>query len=168
MRSVSRTAASCFHHGSDPKARPSASSVGGQASSTSLEKTATVSGGLERSGSTDAGHIYVETVLDRYLWLPGTPPRTSRQDRRLARALYERGIPLATVQAALLLGASRRTLRAKEAPPLAPIRTLHYFLPLVEEVRQNLPAAGYCEYLESRLRPWADIKVERVWRLESG
>lgn len=125
-------------------------------------------GGLKRSGGSDPGRIYVQAVLDRYLWLPGTPTRSSRQDRRLARALYERGIPLATVQAALLLGASRRTLRTKEAPPLAPIRTLHYFLPLVEEILQNPPAAGYCEYLESKLRQEADIKVEKVWHLKSG
>jgi hypothetical protein len=125
-------------------------------------------GRLKRSASTEAGRIYVEAVLDRYLWLPATPTRISRHDRRLARTLYERGIPLATVQAALLLGAARRAFRAENAAPLPPIRTLHYFLPLVEEVLQAPPAAGYCEYLESKLRPRAEIKVEKVWRLESG
>jgi hypothetical protein len=134
---------------------------------TSLGRTATVSSRL-RSASTVAGRIYVEAVLDRYLWLPGTPTRTSRHDRRLARALYERGIPLATVQTALLLGAVRRTFRAKDAPELPPIRTLHYFWPLVEEVLQAPPVAGYCEYLENKLRPWADTKAESTWHLESG
>ena len=126
-----------------------------------------MSGGL-RSASTDAGRVYVEAVLDRYLWLPGTPTRASRHDRRLVRTLYESGIPLAIVQAALLLGAVRRTFRSLDAPSLPPVRTLHYFLPLIKEALGDPPAAGYCEYLESKLRPWADTKAENAWHLESG
>jgi hypothetical protein len=120
------TAASRSNHGSDSKPSSCAASAGGRASSSSLGRVATASGCLKRSALTDAGRIYVEAVLDRYLWLPGTPMRASRQDRRLARGLYERGVPLAVVQAALLLGAARRTFRPPDALPLPPIRTLHY------------------------------------------
>lgn len=106
----------------------------------------------------DAGRIYVEAIIERYLWLPGTPSRTSRSDRRLAGSLYERGIPLAIVQMALLLGASRRVFRSENAPPLPPIRTLHYFLPVVDELLEQPVAPGYAEYLESKLLPLADVK----------
>jgi hypothetical protein len=114
-----------------------------------------------RNAATDAGRIYVEAVLDLYLWLPGTPARTSRHDRGLARTLYERGVPQAVVRAALLLGAARRAFRGEEARRLPPIRTLHFFLPLIEEVIEDPPAPGYAEYLEGKLRPLADAKVER-------
>lgn len=133
-----------------------ASSAAGRASSSSG------SSGL-RNAATDAGRVYIETVLDRYLWLPGTPTRASRQDRRLARGLYERGIPLAVVQAALLLGAARRTFRPPDSLPLPPIRTLHYFLRVIEEIQESPPVPDYLDYLESKLRPWADAKAEDVW-----
>ena len=168
MRSIDKTAASWPNHGRDTQPSPSVSSVGGQARSSSLGETPRVSGSRKRNASTEAGRIYVEAVLDRYLWLPGTPRRASRHDRRLARALYERGIALATVQAALLLGVARRSFRADDAPALPPIRTLHYFLPLVEEVLQSPLATGYDEYLESKLRPLAEAKMEQLWGLHSG
>lgn len=123
---------------------------------------------VQRRSSTQAGRVYVEAVLDCYLWLPGTPTRTSRHDRRLAQVLYERGLPLVTVQAALLLGAARRALRSQDAPPLPPIRTLHYFLPLIEEILESPLVPGYAEYLERKLLPRADAKAEKSRRLESG
>ncbi len=69
---------------------------------------------------------YVAAVLARYLWLPETPTQTSRHDRRLARSLYEGGVPLIAVEAALLLGGARRALRGMSAAALPPIRALHY------------------------------------------
>lgn len=115
-----------------------------------------------RSVATDAGRLYSEAVLDRYLWLPGTPTRTSRNDRRLARTLYERGIPLRVVLAALLLGAARRSFRAYDAPPLPPVRTLHFFLAIVEEMLEQPPTADYLEYLERKLLPLADAKASQL------
>jgi len=114
----------------------------------------------KRSRVTDAGRIYVEAVLERYLWLPGTPMRTSRRDRQLAGSLYERGVPLAIIQSALLLGAARRAFRREGSPPLPRIRTLHYFLPIVDELLEQPVAADYFEYLEKKLLPLADTKTE--------
>jgi hypothetical protein len=121
-----------------------------------------------RSALTDAGRIYVDAILDHYLWLPGTPARASRHDRRLARTLYERGVTLRAIRAALVLGAARRVLRSKDAPALPPIRTLHYFLPLLEEIIELPPDDGYVEYLEAKLAPLADAKTERSGHIQSG
>lgn len=104
---------------------------------------------------------YVQALLRRYLWLPGTPPRTSRHDRRLAKTLFVRGIPLCIVEAALLLATARRTFRSKDALPLPPIRSMYYFLPVVEEVlhdptQQDLE---YVRYLERKLSPLAEAKA---------
>ena len=99
--------------------------------------------------------IYVETVIRDYLWLPGTPRLASRQDRRLAASLYEQAVPLPVVHAALLLAAARRTLRSSHLLPLPAIRTLHYFLPVIEEVLHSPPDPGYVDYLAGKLKPFA-------------
>ena len=108
------------------------------------------------------GRFYVETVIRDYLWLPGTPRRASRQDRRLATSLYEQAVPLPVVHAALLLGAARRTLRSSHLVPLPPIRTLHYFLPVVEEVLHSPPDPGYVDYLAGKLKPFAQGKASSL------
>lgn len=105
------------------------------------------------------GRLYVETVIRDYLWLPGTPRRASRQDRRLATSLYEQAVPLPVVHAALLLGAARRTLRSSHLVPLPAIRTLHYFLPVIEEVLHSPPDPGYVDYLAGKLIPFAREKT---------
>jgi len=145
--------------GGRPQTRPRASAAVAEASSSNATHSVATHPG-RRSASTDAGRVYVEAVLDRYLWLPGTPTRTSRHDRRLARTLYERGIPLKAIRASLALGAARRALRSKDAPALAPIRTLHFFLPVLEEILELPPGDGYAEYLEAKLLPLADAKAE--------
>ena len=104
----------------------------------------------------DQERLYLEAVLTAYSSLPGTPVRPSRQDRRLARDLCRRGVPLSTVRAALLLAAARRTIRS--GPPLPPVRTLHYFLPAIEEVLQQPLVPGYVEYLAAKLKPFASQK----------
>ncbi len=99
----------------------------------------------------DQERIYLDSVLGTYSSLPGTPGRPSRQDRRLARDLCRRGVPLRAVRTALLLAAARRTLRS--GPPLAPVRTLHYFLPALEEVLTLPPEPEYVDYLAAKLQP---------------
>ena len=93
---------------------------------------------------------YVDAVLRSYVSLPGTPERASRRDRRLARELHLRGVSLATIRTALLLATARRTFRRS---PLAAVRTLHYFLPVIEEVAATPPEGDYVDYLAAKLRP---------------
>lgn len=77
---------------------------------------------------------YLQALLDLYLHLPDTPQRVSRHDLRLARHLWERQIPLPMIDTALLLASARRAARSPDAVPLGPIRSLHYFLPVIEEL----------------------------------
>jgi len=104
----------------------------------------------------DQERLYLETVLATYNSLPGTPPRPSRRDRQVARELCRRCVPLRAVRAALLLATARRTLRS--GPPLPPVRTLHYFLPVIDEVLAQPLEPAYVEYLDDRLRPFASQK----------
>ncbi len=93
---------------------------------------------------------YVTRVLDQYVNLPGTLRRVLRQDRRTALALYRRGVRLDLVENAFVLAIARRTFRSN-ADHLEPIRCLHYFVPVVDELIQEPPLPEYLEYLKSRL-----------------
>ena len=109
----------------------------------------------------DQERLYVEAILATYSSLPGAPPRSSRRDRQLARELCRRCVPLRTVRSALLLATARRTLRS--GPPLPPVRTLHYFLPVIEELLAQPIEPGYIEYLDARLKSLASQK-RASWR----
>ena len=88
----------------------------------------------EITAATQARENYGRQLLDRYRRTPGTCGRTRREDRRLAAQLHRRGIPSAVVTAAFALAASRRHHNEPGLPPLPPIRSLHYFLPVIEEL----------------------------------
>jgi len=98
---------------------------------------------------------YRQTLIDLYLRLPDTPHRLSRFDLRLVRQLWERQIPLTVIETAFLLASLRRTARRPDAIPLGPIRSLHYFLPVIEELLSHPVPESYLAYLRSKvtLRP---------------
>jgi hypothetical protein len=95
---------------------------------------------------------YVRQVLEAYRATPGTAGVVRRADRLLALQLQERGVPLETVENALVLAAARRTIRSSEAPPLGTVRSLAYFLPVIEEVLQLNVSQQYFEHLRRRLQ----------------
>jgi hypothetical protein len=96
---------------------------------------------------------YRQTVTDLYLRLPDTPRRLSRFDLRLLRDLWERQIPLTIVETAFLLASARRAARPADALPLGPIRSLSYFLPVIEELLQTplQHADAYLAYLRTKV-----------------
>ena len=94
---------------------------------------------------------YVVQVLHLYLTLAETPTRHSRLDRQLAEDFYDQHIELEQVEAALILASARRLLRNSEAPKLGPIRSLHYFVPVIEEVRKSPISPDYIAYLRRKL-----------------
>jgi hypothetical protein len=49
------------------------------------------------------------------------------------------------------LATVRRCLRDPALPPLSPIRSLHYFVPLLEEVQATPLAPEYVQYLRGKL-----------------
>ena len=102
-------------------------------------------------------NAYRQTVLDLYLRLPDTPRRLSRYDLRLVHQLWERQVPFTVVEMAFLLTSARRATRHPNAIPLGPIRSLHYFSPVIEELLQTplWHSDTYLAYLRSKvtLRP---------------
>ena len=97
------------------------------------------------------GRAYVQAVLAAYLKLPDTPTRSRPPDRRLASQFHDRNIPLHTVKDALLLASARRVLRSQEAPRLVSVRSLYYFVPVIEELLETPLPKGYSRYLESKI-----------------
>lgn len=94
---------------------------------------------------------FVATVLRAYLDLPETPNRARPADRALARSLFHNHVPLSMIEAALLLASARRLVRPLTASPLNPVRSLHYFLPVIDELKANPPCPSYLDYLRRKI-----------------
>jgi hypothetical protein len=94
---------------------------------------------------------YVHRVLEAYQHTPGTSGQVRPPDRQLALELQQRGIPLRTVENAFLLAAARRIFRPAQAPPLTTVRSLAYFLPVIEELLATTIDENYFEYLRRKL-----------------
>ena len=94
---------------------------------------------------------YVRQVLEAYRKTPGTMGTVRRADRLLAAQLHQRGLSLKVIENALVLAATRRLIRPSEAPPLGTIRSLAYFLPVIEEVLASHVNPEYFEYLRYKL-----------------
>ena len=90
---------------------------------------------------------YVTNVLRLYRRLQGSPARYRRADRQLAAKLHRRGVSLEIVEIALRLATARRNARPPDADPLTPVRSLHYFLPVIDEMPHGPPPDGYLDYL---------------------
>jgi len=95
---------------------------------------------------------YVASVVTLYLEMPDTPMRVSASDQWLARHFHQDGVPLETVETALLLGSLRRLIRPADAPNLSPIRSLAYFRPVIEELQEQPAPENYRDYLRLKLR----------------
>jgi hypothetical protein len=94
---------------------------------------------------------YVHRLLDAYRTTPGTSGYVRSADRRFAGTLYEQQIPLPAVEHALILATARRLLRPADAPPLGPVRSLHYFRAVIDEVMGSPVGEDYYHYLRGKI-----------------
>ena len=90
-------------------------------------------------------------ILAAYCALGDTAlTRPSRADQRLAHKLVAGGLTFGLAQAAFTLACTRRRTTTAPGTP-QPIRSLAYFLPIIDELRQDPPDPDYLTYLASRL-----------------
>jgi hypothetical protein len=87
-------------------------------------------------------------VRELFLQLPSTHKRFNASDRDLAAKLYRSGIPWELLRSALLLATARRICAAH---CLSPVRSLYYFLPVLDEIKAQPLPPGYLQYLESKI-----------------
>ena len=69
----------------------------------------------------------------------------------LAAQLYQRGVSVSVIENAFVVAAARRLMRSTDAPPLRTIRSLAYFLPVIEEVLGLRVNPDYFHYLRQKL-----------------
>ena len=100
----------------------------------------------------DGCEEYIRQVLEAYRKTPGTSGTVRRPDRVLAGQLYQRGVSVSVIENAFVLAAARRLIRPVDAPPLGTIRSLAYFLPVIEEVLDMRVSPDYFQYLRHKLQ----------------
>jgi hypothetical protein len=99
----------------------------------------------------DGQEGYIRQVLEAYRKTPGTMGTVRRADRMLAMHLYQRGVAVSVIENALVLAAARRLMRPVDAPPLGTIRSLAYFLPVIEEVLELHVSPDYYQHVRRKL-----------------
>ncbi|MFB3112944.1 MAG: hypothetical protein ACE10G_13005 [Gemmatimonadales bacterium] len=96
---------------------------------------------------------YSTRVLALYSRLPDTPSCDRRADRQLVAQLHARSVELDLIESALLLASARRRRRSPNLTPLPPVRSLAYYLPVIDELLQHPLPHGYSQYLRSKVLP---------------
>ena len=95
---------------------------------------------------------YVRRLLGAYRATPGTCGVVRRPDRLVAAQLHERGVPLTVIENALALAALRRLVRPDGAMPLPVVRSLAYFLPVIDEVLATEVDPRYYQHVRNKLQ----------------
>ena len=99
----------------------------------------------------DGCEEYIRQVLEAYRKTPGTSGTVRRPERVLAGQLYQRGVSVSVIENAFVLAAARRLIRPVDAPPLGTIRSLAYFLPVIEEVLAMRVSPDYFKHVRRKL-----------------
>jgi hypothetical protein len=99
----------------------------------------------------DGCEEYIRQVLEAYRKTPGTMGTVRRADRMLAMQLYQCGVSASVIENAFVLASARRLMRPVDAPPLGTIRSLAYFLPVIEEVLAMRVGPDYFQYIRRKL-----------------
>ncbi len=106
----------------------------------------------------DGQEQYIHQVLEAYRKTPGTTGTIRHPDRVLAAQLFQRGVTVSVIENAFVLAATRRLVRRADAQPLGAIRSLAYFLPIIEEVQELRVSPDYFQYLRHKLQRLAPTR----------
>ena len=118
----------------------------------------------EAAGATDQlPDDYVGAIKSGFLAIGCTVGKFSARDAQFAQDLQRRGVPLETVQDALLMGAVRKYDSWLNGGSPQPIGSLAYFSAVVAEIQQRPFPAGYREYLQAKV-----AQLARAWEKESS
>jgi hypothetical protein len=109
------------------------------------------------SGSDEeASNGYVDAVRNLFLGLGCTSGRFGPPEVSQAHHLEKRAISLQELEDAMIVGACRKYVSWLSNGPSDPIATLHYFEPLIEEIRERPFPPGYRDYLRMEVKKLAE------------
>ena len=96
----------------------------------------------------------------RKLLLPRACVRAafSTADEILAREWFERGISMERIEQTILMGCSRKYVAWRNNQSHAPIGSLRYFQPILDELEREQPSLEYWDYVRLRLE-----RMEKLW-----
>lgn len=111
----------------------------------------------------EPGSRYVAAIRQSFLALGCTIGKFGPGDIRTAEAFEKRGIPLETVQDAMLTGACRKYASWLDGRESAPVGSLSYFEALVAEMQHQPLPPGYRDYLNMQVKKLALIWKQQLW-----
>lgn len=104
---------------------------------------------MTRRAEPAARAAYIDVVLALYRTAPGTLGHVRKADVRLARDLHDRGVGLDVIEDAITVALCRRLVHS--TTPTEPIRSLHYFVGVIDEILSGALDRGYVDYLRGSL-----------------
>jgi hypothetical protein len=114
------------------------------------------------SANAQADTSYVDATKNCFVALGCTVGKFNARDTQCAQAFQRRGVPLQTVQDALLVGAVRKYVSWLNGGLLEPIASLGYFAAVVSEIQERPFPADYREYLQMKV-----VELAKAWEKEA-
>jgi hypothetical protein len=112
--------------------------------------------------SSNQQQAFVEEVKKLFLEVVPEVTSLTAADHRLACRWFSQRIPLPLLEKAFLLGSARKQVTRINRKGDPPIRSLHYFPPLLEEVRQLEVGENYWNHLRRQLQRLAQSPPARL------
>lgn len=107
---------------------------------------------LETSSDSPQEIAYMNSVREWFLSLGCVSGKFGAADVEITRQMHRRGIPLALIENAMLLGACRKYGSWFQGQALEPILSIRYFEALIEEIQKQPLPPGYSDYLRKKIR----------------
>jgi hypothetical protein len=120
-----------------------------------IQDTSTVDG--------QACNAYIDEIKRSFIALGCTAGKFSPRDAQIAQDLQNTGVPLETVQNALLIGTVRKYVSWLNGGSREPIGSLAYFAAIVSEIQDRPLAPDYQEYLQRKVG-----QLAKAWEKESA
>ena len=104
------------------------------------------------------GSAYVDAIRKTFLEIGCGSGRFSASDEKTGAALEKRGVPLALVQDAILVGTCRKYISWLNNGSSEPIASLRYFEGVIAEIQEQPLPAGYTDHLRGTVE-----RLAKTW-----
>jgi hypothetical protein len=101
---------------------------------------------------------YIKSIRENFLSFGCTNGHFGAADMASAREMYQRSIPLAVIEDAMIMGACRKYSSWLEGQALEPIQSFSYFSSLIDEIHEKPLPPGYSGHLLRKLK-----QLKQAW-----